>query len=143
MQLTTRNRGPAAGFTLIELLIALVIIGLLVGVVGPALFKNVGKSEVTTAKAQIDALIKAIDQFRLETGHYPSNEQGLVALVERPAGEAKWNGPYLKKAVPLDPWGRPYRYASPGSHSADYDVYSLGQDGAAGGENENADLGSW
>lgn len=143
MQLNTKNRGASAGFTLIELLIALVIIGLLVGVVGPALFKNVGKSEVTTAKAQIDAFVKAIDQYRLDTGHYPSNEQGLVALVERPAGEAKWNGPYLKKAVPLDPWGHPYRYASLGSHSADYDIYSLGQDGAPGGENEGADLGNW
>lgn len=135
----TRNHG----FTLIELLIALVIIGLLVGVVGPALFKNIGKSEVTTARAQIDSLAKAIDQYRLDTGHYPASDAGLAALTEKPANEARWNGPYLQKAAPADPWGKPYHYAAPGTHNTDYDVFTLGRDGVAGGQEENTDIGNW
>lgn len=131
------------GFTLIELLIALVIIGLLVGVVGPALFKNIGKSEVTTAKAQIDSFVKAIDQYRLDTGHFPTNDAGLSALTEKPTSETRWNGPYLQKTAPADPWGRPYQYVSPGSHNADYDVFTLGRDGVMGGKDENAEIGNW
>src|SRR5215217_4081774 len=96
------------GFTLLELLVVMVIIGLLAGYVGPKYFAQIGKSEVKATRAQLDALAKALDQFRLDTGHYPSTEQGLVTLVERPANEPKWAGPYLTKNVPLDPWGQPY-----------------------------------
>lgn len=131
------------GFTLLELLIALVIIGLLVGVVAPNLFKNVGKSEVTTAKQQIESLSKAIDQYRLDNGNFPSTEQGLAALTSKPADAPKWNGPYLKKEAPLDPWGKAYIYKAPGEHGNDYDLSSLGKDGKPGGEGEAADIGNW
>src|SRR5438132_9139545 len=102
------------GFTLLELLVVVVIIGLLVGYVAPRYFGQIGKSEVATAKAQLDALEKALDQYRLDTGRYPSAELGLKALVERPQNEPKWNGPYLRKAVPNDPWGKPFVYKIPG-----------------------------
>ncbi|MDI1300973.1 MAG: type II secretion system major pseudopilin GspG [bacterium] len=131
------------GFTLLELLVVLVIIGLLAGIVGPRLFKNVSKSEITTAKAQIDSLGKALDQYRLDVGHYPASQEGLAALMQKPATEPNWNGPYLKKAVPLDPWGQPYQYKFPGEKSPDYDLSSFGPDKAAGGEKENADIGNW
>src|SRR5256885_6804380 len=108
------------GFTLLELLVVVVIIGLLVGYVAPRYFSQIGKSEVSTAKAQIDALEKALDQYRLDTGRYPGSELGLNALVARPANEPKWNGPYLRKAVPLDPWGKPYAYKMPGE-KGDFD----------------------
>src|SRR5215218_1003827 len=104
------------GFTLLELLVVMVIIGLLAGYVGPRYFAQIGKSEVKAARAQLDALGKALDQFRLDTGHYPTTEQGLVTLVERPANEPKWAGPYLTKNVPLDPWGQPYVFVMPGEH---------------------------
>ncbi len=129
----------AAGFTLLELLVVVAIIGLLVGIVAPRLFGQVGKSEVTVAKAQIDALGKALDQYRLDTGHYPSTELGLKALVERTPNEPKWAGPYLRKDVPLDPWDHPYVYTSP-SEKGDFDLLSLGKDGQPGGGGENADL---
>lgn len=131
------------GFTLLELLVVLVIIGLLVGIVGPNLFKNVGKSEITTARAQIDALSKAVDQYRLDNGRYPSNEEGLAALVVKPANAPSWSGPYLKKAVPLDPWGMPYTYHVPGTHNNDYDLFSYGPDKSPGGTDQNADIGNW
>ncbi len=130
------------GFTLIELLIVIVIIGLLVGIVGPRYFGQLGKSEAKAAKAQIEAFGKALDQYRLDTGRYPTTEQGLAALVTRPADEPKWDGPYLAKAVPLDPWGRAYIYKSPGEHG-EYDLVSLGKDGQPGGTAENADITSW
>lgn len=131
------------GFTLLELLVVLVIIGLLAGIIGPSLFKNVGKSEVTTAKAQIESLSKAIDTYRLDTGKFPSTQEGLQVLTTRPNNVANWNGPYLKKAAPLDPWGMPYQYKSPGEHNPDYDLYSLGADKTLGGEQQNSDLGNW
>jgi general secretion pathway protein G len=130
------------GFTLLELLVVMVIIGLLVGYVGPMYFKQVGKSEIKATRAQIDAFGKALDQYRLETGHYPTTEQGLVALVEKPANENKWDGPYLKKNVPLDPWGNPYLFKRPGDHG-EYDIISYGKDGALGGTGEAADIGNW
>lgn len=141
--LSARRAHHHQGFTLLELLVVLVIIGLLVGIVGPNLFKNVGKSEITTAKAQIDALSKAIDQFRLDNGRYPSTDEGLSVLVTRPANTPNWNGPYLKKAVPLDPWGQAYLYKLPGTHNSDYDLYSYGPDKAPGGTDQNADIGNW
>jgi general secretion pathway protein G len=130
------------GFTLLELLVVMVIIGLLAGYVGPRYFAQVGKSEVKTARAQIDALEKALDQYRLDTGRYPAADQGLAALVTRPANEPKWDGPYLKKSVPADPWGNPYVYKIPGEHS-EYDLLSFGKDGQAGGTGEAADITNW
>ena len=131
-----------SGFTLIELLVVVAIIGLLVGYVAPRYFGQVGKSEVATAKAQIDALEKALDQYRLDTGRYPATEAGLAALINRPANEPRWNGPYLRKAVPPDPWGKPYVYRSPGTQGRDYDLLSYGKDGQPGGSGEDADLGT-
>jgi general secretion pathway protein G len=130
------------GFTLLELLVVMVIIGLLVGYVAPLYFKQVGKSEVKVARAQIESFGKALDQYRLDTGHYPTTEQGLAALVTKPADEARWDGPYLKKGVPSDPWGTAYTYKRPGAHG-EYDIVSFGKDGVAGGTGEDADLGSW
>ena len=129
----------AAGFTLLELLVVMVIIGLLAGYVGPKYFAQVGKSEIKVARAQINALEKSLDQYRLDTGHYPTQEQGLTALNAAPPNEPKWEGPYLKKNVPLDPWGNGYLYKIPGEHS-EFDLYSYGKDGQPGGEGEAADI---
>lgn len=135
-----RLRG--GGFTLLELLVVMVIIGLLAGYVGPKYFSQIGKSESKVAKAQIDAFEKALAQYRLDVGRFPTTEQGLNALVARPAGEQKWEGPYLAKGVPLDPWGKPYLYKNPGQHG-DYDLYSLGKDGVPGGTGDAADIVNW
>ena len=129
----------ATGFTLLELLVVMAIIGLLAGYVGPRYFSQIGKSEVKAAKAQIDALEKSLDQYRLDTGHYPTQEQGLAALIKKPANEPRWEGPYLKKDLPMDPWGRPYTYKIPGE-KGEYDLVSLGKDGVPGGAGEAADL---
>jgi general secretion pathway protein G len=121
----------------------MVIIGLLAGYVAPRFFNQIGKSEVKAARAQLDAFDKALATYRLDTGHYPSTEQGLKSLVQRPGDEPKWSGPYLSKAVPLDPWGRPYLYRQPGEQGRDYELGSFGKDGQAGGSNEDADLSVW
>lgn len=134
--------GAQSGFTLLELLVVLVILGLLVGYVAPKYFAQLGKSEVKTARAQINSLEKALDQYRLDVGHYPTSEQGLAALNARPATEQKWAGPYLQKAVPNDPWGRPYIYKAPGEHG-EYDLSSSGKDGQPGGDEENVDIVNW
>jgi len=138
----THARRRGGGFTLLELLVVMVIIGLLAGFVGPKYFSQIGKSEVKAARAQINALGKALDQFRLDNRHYPSTEQGLAALVERPANEAKWDGPYLSNAVPPDPWGNPYVFIMPGEHG-EYDLLSYGKDGRPGGEGEAAEITNW
>lgn len=140
-----RSNRIQRGFTLLELLVVMVIIGLLAGYVGPKYFAQIGKSEVKTTKAQIEALGKALDQYRLDVGHYPSTEQGLAALNTPPGNERKWQGPYLKKAVPNDPWDNPYHYQMPGTHGQydDYDLWSLGSDGASGGKDTAADIVSW
>lgn len=137
-----RVRGGEAGFTLIELLVVIIVLGLLVGLVGPRLFGRVGQSKQAAARAQIELLGAALDQYRLDVGRYPDSSQGLAALTQNP-NIPNWNGPYLKKAVPLDPWGNPYKYrCCPGQHG-DYDLWSDGGDGAPGGEGENADVTSW
>ena len=132
----SRNKG----FTLLELLVVIVIIGLLAGYVAPRYFGQVGKSEVQVAKAQIESIEKALDQYRLDTRNYPTAEQGLDALTAKPANANGWSGPYLKKAVPNDPWGRAYVYRVPGT-KGDFDLYSLGKDGKPGGTGEDADIG--
>lgn len=137
------SQGAAsAGFTLLELLVVMVIIGLLAGYVGPRYFGQIGKSETKLARVQIDALEKAIDQYRLDTGRFPPQEVGLAALVERPTNEPKWAGPYLKKGVPLDPWGRPYIYKIPGQRG-DYELVSYGKDGRQGGSGDGEDVRNW
>lgn len=138
MDYINRNRG----FTLLELLVVLVILGLLAGYVAPKYFAQVGKSEVKTARAQIEGIEKALDQYRIDVGHYPSNEQGLAALNTKPADEARWDGPYLKKNLPNDPWGKPYQYRMPGEHS-EVDIFSFGRDGQPGGTGEGADIQNW
>lgn len=128
-----------AGFTLLELLVVIVIIGLLAAYVGPKYFSQLGKSEVTMAKAQINSFEKALDTFRLDVGRYPNTEEGLNAmLVAPPTAGAKWNGPYLPK-VPSDPWGRPYQYKAPGAKS-EFEITSLGRDGQPGGSGDDADI---
>ncbi len=136
------GRKHTPGFTLLELLVVLVILGLLIGIVAPKYFGNLGKSEVKVAKAQIRALEDALDQYRLDVGHYPGSDQGLAALNGQPTGESRWQGPYLKKAVPNDPWGYPYQYSMPGQHG-EFDLYSLGKDGQPGGTAEAADITNW
>ncbi len=135
-------RRSETGFTLLELLVVLVILGLLAGYVAPRYFDQLGKSEIKTAKAQIVGLEKALDQYRIDTGRYPSTEQGLAALNTKPGDEARWDGPYLKKAVPDDPWGKPYQYRMPGEKS-EVDIYSFGRDGQPGGSGDGADIGNW
>ena len=129
------------GFTLIELLVVIAVIAVLAGIVGPMVFRNVGDAKVTAAKAQLELFGLALDQYRLDNDYYPSAAQGLEALRSAPQGEPSvhnWRGPYLKKPVPLDPWGRAYTYASTASG---YSLFSLGRDGKEGGEGEDHDIG--
>lgn len=128
-----------SGFTLLELLVVIVIIGLLAAYVGPKYFAQLGKSEVTIAKAQIEAFAKALDTYRLDVGRYPTTEEGLGALLTKPPTALKWNGPYLQKAVPADPWSHAYVYRAPGS-KGDFDILSYGRDGQPGGSGEDADI---
>ena len=135
--------GSSRGFSLIELLVVIIILGLLAGLVGPRLFGRVGQSKVAAARAQIELFGAALDQYRLDVGSYPPSGNGLDALVKNP-NVPDWNGPYLKKnLVPADPWGKPYQYkCCPGDHG-DVDIWSLGADGAPGGDGENADVTLW
>lgn len=134
-----RNRD---GFTLIELLVVMVIIGLLAALVGPRFIRQEEKAKIKAAKAQIELLSTALDTFRLDVGRYPSTEEGLDALRTKPGGLERWDGPYLKKDVPLDPWGKAYAYKSPGEHGP-FDIVSYGADGVSGGEGDNRDITNW
>jgi general secretion pathway protein G len=148
-----RDRGPRffargaravtteRGFTLIELLVVIIVLGLLVGLVGPRLFGRVGQSKQAAAKAQIELIGAGLDQYRLDVGSYPNTSQGLDALQKNP-GVQNWNGPYLKKSAPKDPWGNAYKYRAPGQHG-EYDIWSEGSDGSPGGEGEASDVVSW
>ena len=141
------GRRTRRGFTLLELLVVMVIIGLLASYVGPKYFGQIGKSEIKVARAQIDALDKALAQYRIDVGRFPTTEQGLAALTaapsgESPSGKSGWSGPYLSKSVPSDPWGRPYLYRCPGEHG-DFDLSSFGKDGVAGGSGEQSDITNW
>jgi general secretion pathway protein G len=131
------------GFTLLELLVVIVIIGLLAAFVAPKYFGQIGRSKIQIAKAQIDSFEKALDQYKIDTGHYPSSDAGLVALFVQPANESNWHGAYLKKGIPTDPWNHAYYYASPGKEGREYDIISYGADGVADGAGEDADIVSW
>lgn len=144
--MSTRRRkkyfAQAVGFSLIELLVVLIILGLISALVGPKFFGHVDKAKTKTARAQIELLGSALDTFRLDNGRYPTNEEGLNALREKPEELKDWDGPYLPKPVPLDPWDRPYIYKCPGDHG-DYDLFTYGGDGVEGGEKSDRDVVSW
>ena len=135
------------GFTLIEILVVIVVIAVLASLVAPNVFTHVGEAKNVTARSQIEMLGAALDAYRLDNGRYPSTAQGLAALWQAPAQDPRptsWKGPYLRKEVPLDPWGRPYTYKCPGEHNpAGYDLVSLGADGQPGGDGEASDVVSW
>ncbi len=130
------------GFTLMELLVVLAILGLLMSLVGPRVLNQLSGAKTKTAAIQIKDLEQALEMYKLDVGRFPSTEQGLDALVDKPAGVAGWNGPYLKSDVPLDPWNREYEYKYPGDRG-ELDIYTYGQNGAPGGEGEDADVGNW
>jgi general secretion pathway protein G len=135
------------GFTLIEVLVVIVVLAVLASLVAPNVFRHVGAANEGAAKSQVEMLGAALDAYRLDNGRYPTTEQGLAALWAAPALDprpANWRGPYLRKAVPNDPWGRPYVYRSPATESrGGYDLLSLGADGRPGGTGEDADVRSW
>lgn len=131
-----------AGFTLMELLVVLAILGLLMSLVGPRVLNQLGGAKVKTAAIQIKDLEQSLEMYKLDTGRYPSTDEGLVALVKKPGNASGWNGPYLKSDVPLDPWKREYHYKFPGDHG-ELDIYSYGQNGSPGGEGEDVDVGNW
>ncbi|MFO7569220.1 MAG: type II secretion system major pseudopilin GspG [Smithellaceae bacterium] len=137
----TMLRGNEKGFTLIEIIVVMVMIVLLASLVGPKLFPKLGKGKQSAAKAQIELIEQALDHFRLDIGRYPTTQEGLNALTTNP-GIPKWEGSYLRKGLPMDPWDHPYQYQSPGSHG-EFDLFSYGRDGKPGGEGEDADVVNW
>jgi general secretion pathway protein G len=138
-----RRKNRQRGVTLIEMLVVVVIMGLFVGLVGVNLFKRADEAKRTAARAQIDSFMTAVGAFKLDTGSFPSTDQGLQALRVKPEGSDQWGGPYFQKEVPKDPWGHDYLYKYPGDHGDEPDLISLGADGAPGGEGNNADIVSW
>jgi general secretion pathway protein G len=143
MKRLRHRRDREGGFTLLEMLVVLAIMGLLAAIIAPQVLKYLGTSRTQTAKVQIQNVVAAADLFRLDVGRYPTQEEGLKALVTSPPAAPGWNGPYLAKASALDdPWGQPYLYRNPGRHG-EIDVYSLGSDRAEGGTGEAADVGNW
>jgi general secretion pathway protein G len=137
------RRRRQAGFTLLELLVVLLILGLIASFVAPQVFRYLGRARADAARIQIEQIGQALDLFRLDTGRYPTGQEGLEGLFDAPATATGWNGPYVNRADQLvDPWGEPYRYRAPGQHG-EYDLYSLGADGVEGGEGEDADVTSW
>jgi general secretion pathway protein G len=138
-----RRPAASAGFTLVELLVVLAILGLLIGLVAPPIIKYFGRAKTDVAKIDIRNIESSLDLFRLDVGRYPTQQEGLAALVEKPGGLDRWQGPYIKqKTTPTDPWNHPYHYRIPGEHG-DYDLYSLGADDAPGGTGENQDVVNW
>lgn len=139
-----RSGNGEAGFTLIELLVVLVILGLLAALAGPRVIGYLSGARSDSARLQIANFRSVLDHYRLDTGTYPTTQQGLEALVRNPGNVRGWRGPYLDAAqVPLDPWGRPYVYRVPGDQGRPYDLFSLGADGSPGGQGEAADVASW
>jgi general secretion pathway protein G len=140
----TVNVRRRSGFTLLELIVVIIVLGLLAGIVAPQIINRLSEAKSTTAKTQIELLSVALDGYRLDNGSYPTTDQGLAALRERPTRApiaANWRGPYLRKPVPVDPWGRPYLYRAPGQRNPTaFDLESLGRDGKVGGEGEDADV---
>ena len=136
---TMRRRGAQA-FTLIELLVVIIILAILAAVVIPKVIGRTEDARAAKALADVSTIDSTLDQYKLDVGAYPSGDQGLNALVTNVSNSPKWNGPYLKNGLPADPWGNPYRYKSPGEHSQDYDIYSVGPDGQ---ENTQDDIGNW
>jgi general secretion pathway protein G len=134
--------GRQRGFTLMELLVVLAILGLLMSLVGPRVLNSLGGAKTKTTGIQIKDLEQSLEMYKLDVGRFPSTEEGLTALVNKPGSAVGWNGPYLKSDVPLDPWNREYHYKYPGEHG-ELDIFSYGQDGQAGGEGEDSDVGNW
>ncbi len=132
----------SSGFTMMELLIVLVIIGLLAALVGPILFQRINPAKQSVARAQMENFMTALDNYFIDNGQFPNSQQGLLVLRTKPEGSEKWNGPYLKKEIPKDPWGNAYQYRAPGRNGG-YEISSWGADGKEGGEGENADINSW
>jgi general secretion pathway protein G len=141
---SSANDRTSSGFTLIEMLVVITVIAILAAVIAPTIFRNVGDAKAAAARSQLQIFELALDAYRLDNDYYPSTTQGLSALVLSPTGDPpapRWRGPYLKRRIPDDPWGRPYEYRSPGGGSPDgYEMLSLGRDGQPGGTGEDADI---
>lgn len=139
--LHSARRAVARGFTLLELLVVILIIGLLTGIVGPRFLAQISRSEITTAKAQLDAIDKALQAYRIDMGRFPDASEGLTALVRNDVNDPRWRGPYLKGELPADPWGQPYQYHAPSQQPGkDYDLLSFGRDRVQGGTGDDADI---